>query len=157
MPDLQNDKPNTAALPVLLLVEDDDIDFAIFERAVKRQSLDVQIVRKTDAKQGLEYLQAAAKGSERWPALTVLDLNTPQMSGLDFLDAVRADPDTEQAVVFVFTTSCDRHDIEAAYRRHVAGYVVKQVEQLQLKDFLDLLRGYLQSVQLPRINPTCVA
>lgn len=135
--------------PVILVVEDDDIDYMLLERQVRARAVDARLVRATDALEGLAYLRRAATNAADWPAMTILDLNTPRMSGFDFLDEVRSDERIAHVTVMVFTTSTARGDIEEAYRRNVAGYVVKEVEAVQLSDFLSVVEAYLKSVRPP--------
>jgi CheY-like chemotaxis protein len=59
------------------------------------------------------------------PLIILLDLNMPRLNGLEFLDVLREDPELKSAIVFVLTQSTRREDIEAAYDRQVAGYLVK--------------------------------
>lgn len=112
--------------PNVLLVEDDDVDVMVVRRAFrKRQMADRLFV----ARDGIEALEVLRGVGDRPPLprpyLILLDLNMPRMNGLEFLDELRRDPVHGTAVVFVLTTSDSRADVDAAYRRHVAGYVVK--------------------------------
>ncbi|HXF61372.1 MAG TPA: response regulator, partial [Caldilineaceae bacterium] len=97
---------------------------------------------------------AALKGNTHHPPLPqphviLLDLNLPRMSGLEFLRALRQDPELRPSVVFVWTTSTNQADIQAAYEQVVAGYLVKSRVGANPAKLLDLLQSYCQMVIFP--------
>jgi CheY-like chemotaxis protein len=54
-----------------------------------------------------------------------LDLNLPDMSGLDILAAVKADPGLRRIPVVVMTSSNSEVDIVRSYELQASGYVTK--------------------------------
>src|SRR5690606_9980124 len=121
----------------LLIVDDDDIDATALRRALHKLKLLNPLYR---AKDGLEALEILRNGEIPSPYIILLDINMPRMNGLEFLEALRADPDLTASVVFVLTTSKSDEDIIAAYREHVAGYLLKQrmdSDFMQVVSFLD--------------------
>ena len=88
----------------ILLVEHSAADAGMTARAFKRAKL--RIVR--DAEAGLDYLFGTGRYAKRKPArpqLILLDLNLPQMSGLEFLRRVKADGRTRDIPLVVLTVS----------------------------------------------------
>ncbi len=85
------------------------------------------------------------------PWIVLLDLNMPRMTGLEFLRRIRADPALTGTVIFVLTTSKADEDIAAAYRDHIAGYILKQLIADDYRAFGELLRNYRHLVDLPTI------
>jgi CheY-like chemotaxis protein len=63
----------------------------------------------------------------------------PKMNGLEFLRAVKADPQLKKIPVIVLTTSNEERDIVASFKLSVAGYVVKPVDYLQ---FVETVRTF---------------
>ena len=59
------------------------------------------------------------------PALILLDLNLPRMSGIDFLGELRKDPALRDLSVIVLTSSNEPNDRAAAFRYEVEDYVFK--------------------------------
>jgi CheY-like chemotaxis protein len=102
------------------------------------------------ARDGQAALEALRDGSVRRPFLVLLDLNLPRMNGLEFLHALRADPELTDSVVFVLTTSRRDEDQTVAYRNHVAGYMVKSEVGESSKNLAALLTAYLRLVELPQ-------
>jgi len=130
----------------LLVVDDDDIDAIALERALRKLRLLNTLHR---AKDGLEALTLLRSGTILPPYIILLDLNMPRMSGLEFLQALRADPMLTHAVVFVLTTSKSDEDLVAAYRKHVAGYVFKQHMDRDFLEVIGLIEHYWRIVELP--------
>ena len=130
----------------ILLVEDDDIDALSVIRAFSRLKIANPIVR---AKDGIEALEILKNQEIEHPYLILLDLNMPRMGGLELLNTLRHDPSLESSVVFVLTTSKDDQDKLAAYKQHIAGYIVKEKLDDGFEDLVKLLDHYWRLVELP--------
>ena len=130
----------------ILLVEDDDIDALSVMRAFSRLKIANPIVR---AKDGIEALEILKNQEIEHPYLILLDLNMPRMGGLELLNTLRNDPSLETSVVFVLTTSKDDEDKLAAYKQHIAGYIVKEKLDDGFEDLVKLLDHYWRLVELP--------
>lgn len=133
----------------ILLVEDDDVDAELFERAVGRWHLPIDIVRARDGEAALQVLRTAPAPEQGGPDLIVLDLNLPRIGGLEFLATMRAEPELTAKPVFVLTTSAAPHDVATAFRHHVAAYLVKDVAGTKLDGCMGLLQTYLAVGCLP--------
>jgi CheY-like chemotaxis protein len=130
----------------LLIVDDDDIDAIALERALRKLSLFNVTHRARDGREALELLRAGAIPA---PYIIFLDLNMPRMSGLEFLEVLRADEVLTHSVVFVLTTSKSDEDLVAAYRKHVAGYIFKQHMDRDFLEVISLIEHYWRLVELP--------
>lgn len=130
----------------LLVVDDDDIDATALKRALQKLKLLNPLYRARDGLEAIELLRAGAIPK---PYIILLDINMPRMNGLEFLEALRADPELTHAVVFVLTTSKSDEDIIAAYREHVAGYLLKQRMDSDFMQVISLLDHYWRIIELP--------
>jgi CheY-like chemotaxis protein len=130
----------------LFMIEDDDIDATALKRALHKLKLLNPIYR---AKDGLEAIEQLRAGEIPSPYIILLDLNMPRMNGLEFLEELRSDPELTHAVVFVLTTSKSDEDILAAYREHVAGYLLKQRMDNDFLQVVGLLNHYWRVIELP--------
>jgi len=108
----------------VLLLEDNEIDALSFQKAVKKIGVPADIIVKENGEEGLSYLKLA-KGD--LPGLIVLDLNMPNMNGLEFLKEIKDDGLLRSIPVVVLTTSGDITDKMACLRLGVVGYMVKPV------------------------------
>ncbi len=59
------------------------------------------------------------------PALILLDLNLPKMSGIEFLHELRGDPELKDLRIIVLTSSNEPKDRAAAFEYDVDDYIVK--------------------------------
>jgi DNA-binding NarL/FixJ family response regulator len=81
--------------------------------------------------------------------LILLDLNMPKMNGLEFLRAIREDPELRQLTVVVLTTSDDERDRIEAYNLNVAGYILKPVTFTAFVEAMATLNKYWTINELP--------
>jgi CheY-like chemotaxis protein len=130
----------------VLLIEDNEVDVEAVRRAFEKHRIANPIVVASDGQAGLAALR---DGRIRRPYVILLDLNLPRMSGLEFLQALRADPLLTDSVVFVLTTSKRDEDKLAAYRNQIAGYMVKSEVGEGLLRLVRLFGTYFQIVTLP--------
>ena len=122
-------------LPVnILLVEDDDIDLEVVTRAFRKRRIANNLFVARD---GIEALDLLRSGKIASPVMILLDINLPRMDGLEFLKAIRTDPQHYHHTVFVLTTSANQVDLYKAYDLNVAGYMVKS----------DVGEGFVEAVQ----------
>lgn len=133
----------------LLVIDDDDIDVTALRRAMTKLKLLNPVYRARDGIEGLELLRSGAIPA---PYIILLDINMPRMNGLEFLEALRGDPALTHAVVFVLTTSKSDEDIIAAYREHVAGYLLKQRMDSDFMQVVGLLDHYWRIIELPLLE-----
>ena len=131
----------------ILLVEDDDIDAIGIQRSLRAFNLLNPIHRARD---GLEALEALKNDTVARPFIVLLDLNMPRMSGMEFLSAIRSDEKLSDIVVFVLTTSQLDEEVSAAYKKNVAGYIVKSSSNKDYKQLINFLENYWNLVELPK-------
>jgi len=118
--------------PTILLVEDNDDDAALTVMAFHRAKITNRLIRARDGVQALDYLfcrgEYAARDACDLPAVTLLDLNLPNVSGLEVLKAIRADERTKHLPIIVLTSSNEDEDRLGAYDHFANSYVVKPVD-----------------------------
>lgn len=75
--------------------------------------------------------------------LIISDYNMPDMDGLQFLAAVRADPIIGKTVFIMLTGSADREIVQKAAALGVNNYVVKPFSPTALKEKIERVFGEL--------------
>lgn len=75
--------------------------------------------------------------------LIISDYNMPEMDGLSFLEAVRADPVIGKTVFIMLTGSADRDLVQKAAALGVNNYVVKPFAPAALKEKIERVFGEL--------------
>lgn len=134
----------------ILLAEDDDVAAEAVVRSLQKAGLNFPVVWAEDGEQALRALRGddPARPVPR-PRVTLLDLNMPRMNGFEFLQALRADDELGDDVVFVLTTSDADTDRMRAYHEHIAGYMVKAAVGPQFSRLAQLLGLYQHVIRLP--------
>jgi two-component system response regulator len=114
----------------ILLVEDNPDDEELTLRALRKVANEVVVTR--DGSEALEFIFGTGKHAERdatrLPAVILLDLKLPKLSGLDVLQRLRADARTRLVPVVVLTSSSEDEDVLRSYRFGANSYVRKPVE-----------------------------
>lgn len=134
----------------VLLVEDDEVDAEAIVRGFQTQQGDKPIIVVPNGIEALKALRGEG-GYERIsaPYVILLDLNMPHMNGIEFLQALRQDPQLKNSIVFVLTTSDSDKDKLAAYREQIAGYLLKQRLGIHFTELVMMLDFYWRVVEFP--------
>ena len=131
----------------ILLVEDDEVDVMNVQRAFKKNNIANPLFT---ADNGVEALALLRDGEiPRNRRIILLDLNMPQMNGIEFLRELRDDPELRPTPVIVLTTSNDEKDRIEAYNLNVAGYILKPVTFSNFCEVMAALNKYWALVELP--------
>ncbi len=112
----------------VLLVEDNSVDAELAVRLFRRAQLENPLVIARDAEEAMEYLFGNGRFSNKPPGkpqLIVLDLNLPQMSGLEFLRRVKGYPSTRDIPVMVLSGERNLEIIRECGRLGAECYLVK--------------------------------
>jgi CheY-like chemotaxis protein len=121
----------------ILLAEDDPRDVELTLQALHDHHLANRVVVVRDGVETLEHLRGAAQGDIGLPAVLLLDIKMPRLTGLDVLAAIREDPDLKNLPVVMLTSSREDADLQAAYDLGANAYVVKPVD---FNEFVDAVR-----------------
>lgn len=122
-------------LPILL-VEDNPMDVDLTRRAFIRHNLANPLEVARDGQEALDFI-AKWKMGEPLPAVILLDLKLPKVSGLEVLRAIRAHSDFGIVPVVILTSSAEDQDIHEAYSLGANSYIVKPVD---FDKFIDVAR-----------------
>jgi two-component system response regulator len=99
---------------VILLVEDNSLDEELTLRTLRRARLANPVVVARDGAEALDRLFArgahASRAPAEAPALVLLDVNLPKISGFDVLRTIREDPATHALPVIVLLSAHARPD-----------------------------------------------
>lgn len=134
----------------ILLVDDDELDVRCVQKAFKEQKISNPLLRASNGRKALEILRGGGgQPPLPRPYLILLDLKLPKMNGIEFLTELRQDAALEDSIVFVLTTSDDDRDKIAAYKQHVAGYLLKQDAGDEFLDAVRMLDYFTLSVHFP--------
>src|SRR4051812_43061772 len=137
----------------ILLIEDNPDDVALTVRALHRNNIRNEIVVASDGQEALDFLLPPDGTPGLRPALTLLDINLPKVSGLDVLRAIRTAPTTSSIPVVVLTTSDEERDIVESYRLGANSFVRKPVVFGEFLEAANVLGMYWLLVNQPAPPP----
>ncbi|MEW8517090.1 MAG: response regulator [Candidatus Thiodiazotropha sp.] len=111
----------------ILLIEDDRVDIMTVQRALQKNNISNPLHVARTGLQALDMLRGAngVVKLDPLPALILLDLNLPKMSGIEFLQELRTDPELSALRIIVLTSSNEPRDQTAAFEYDVDDYIVK--------------------------------
>jgi CheY-like chemotaxis protein len=133
MTDQANSVPSDPrSLPVILLVEDDQDDAFLAERALTKTGVPSRVIHLHDGEEAIKYLNSEAPYDRRnaypVPDIILLDLKMPKATGLDVLTWLQKRPDLASIPVIVLTGSILPGDRAEATKLGAVGYEVKPVD-----------------------------
>ena len=97
--------------------------------------LGFEVSEAANGKEALDLLQSA----ENLPELALVDWNMPEMNGLDFVVAVRADPRLKAMTLMMVTTEGEQSQIVRALAAGAHEYVIKPFTPDAIVEKLTLL------------------
>ena len=116
----------------ILIVEDNPDDEEFTLRALSRAKVTNEIVVTRDGAEAIDYLYGtgpyAARDLASMPAVVLLDLKLPKLSGIDVLRRMRAEESTRYVPVVILTSSSEEEDMLRSYESGANSYVRKPVE-----------------------------
>jgi CheY-like chemotaxis protein len=142
--------------PTILVVEDEDDSVVLLESAFRKVQFPHPVHRVSHGALAIEYLSNAVdakKSAVPLPALVLLDLKLPLVSGLEVLTWIRQHPLLHSLIVIVFTSSTEPKDIAEAYRAGANSYLVKPTTVNALKELAIELRNYWLRLNVPPNEP----
>ncbi|MBV8061790.1 MAG: response regulator [Alphaproteobacteria bacterium] len=120
---------------VVLLIEDNNGDALLLRKAMKDLKGPYNVVHAKTAEAALSMLRGQAQDEMvPTPDMIILDLNLPQMHGLDFLSVLKEDSDLKHIPVVVLSSSRAEQDVMQSYKLHANGYIAKPNSLSMFKD-----------------------
>ena len=143
----------------ILLVENDPDDCELMKLAFSEVEVSHNLIVVSSAKAALSYLQQEMNGEavptgdrveKSLPALIILDLNLPQINGIEVLQRIRASPRTRILPVVMLSSSDEPQDLIDSYINGCNSYIRKPIHFTQLQAFVrEISRYWLTVNQLP--------
>lgn len=134
----------------IIMIEDDEGHARLIEKNIRRAGISNRITHFTDGTSALDHIFTAPEGPVRnGPALILLDLNLPDMSGTDILTRIKADPGLKRTPVVVLTTTDDKLEIERCYDLGCNVYITKPVNYENFASAIRQLGLFLSVIQVP--------
>lgn len=143
----------TNAKPVsIVMIEDDEGHARLIEKNIRRAGVNNEIIPFTNGTEALAYLfgpDGSGLVSSGRHLLILLDLNLPDMGGVDILEKVKANPHTKRSPVVVLTTTDDSREIQRCYDLGANVYITKPVNYDGFANAIRQLGLFFSVMQVP--------
>jgi CheY-like chemotaxis protein len=123
--------PEDTALLTVLYVEDNPANLELVEQLIARRP-DLRLLGAADGKLGIEFARLYQ------PAVILMDINLPGISGVETLKILRADPSTAHIPIIALSANAVRRDIDKALEAGFFSYLTKPIKVALFMDALDL-------------------
>lgn len=130
----------------MLLVEDNEDDVFLMERALKRAGIGNPLKIVHDGEAAISYLSGAGVFQNRiefpLPFIVFLDLKLPYLNGFEVLSWIRSQKGLENLIVVVMTSSAEKRDHDRAYALGARSYLVKPPTAEMLLELVQSLESF---------------
>ena len=136
----------------IIMIEDDEGHARLIERNIRRSGVSNEIAAFTTGADAMAYLLgndtsgAARKGDA---LLILLDLNLPDMTGIDILRQIKDNKYLRTTPVVVLTTTDDSHEIKRCYELGCNVYITKPVNYESFANAIRQLGLFFSVIQVP--------
>jgi CheY-like chemotaxis protein len=144
---------STPVRPVtIIMVEDDQGHARLIEKNIRRAGVSNEIIPFTDGTSALKYLlgeDGTGEVNAGRQLLVLLDLNLPDMTGVDILEKVKGNEHTKRSPVVVLTTTDDQREIQRCYDLGANVYITKPVDYDGFANAIRQLGLFFSVIQVP--------
>jgi len=136
----------------IVMVEDDEGHARLIEKNIRRAGVNNEIVPFTDGTSALNFLfgpGGSGEVSARRAFLILLDLNLPDMTGIDILQRVKANEHLRRSPVVILTTTDDQREIQRCYDLGCNVYITKPVNYEGFANAIRQLGLFFSVIQVP--------
>ncbi|MDB5505560.1 MAG: hypothetical protein JWR75_198 [Devosia sp.] len=136
----------------IVMIEDDEGHARLIEKNIRRAGVNNEIVPFVNGTEALAYLLGADGSGEvsaRRHLLILLDLNLPDMGGVDILMQVKTNMHLKRSPVVVLTTTDDQNEIQRCYDLGANVYITKPVSYEGFANAIRQLGLFFSVIQIP--------
>lgn len=136
----------------IVMIEDDEGHARLIEKNVRRAGVNNPIMPFTDGTSALDFIlgkDRTGEGNKSNYLLILLDLNLPDMSGIDILEKIKTNPHTKRLPVVILTTTDDEGEIQRCYDLGANVYITKPVEYDSFANAIRQLGLFFSVMQIP--------
>jgi CheY-like chemotaxis protein len=136
----------------IIMIEDDEGHARLIERNIRRSGVNNEIVSFTNGTAAVNYLfgrDGTGLDHKGQALLILLDLNLPDMTGIDILRRVKENRYLKTAPVVVLTTTDDSQEIKRCYDMGCNVYITKPVNYDSFANAIRQLGLFFSVIQVP--------
>lgn len=141
------------ARPVsIVMIEDDEGHARLIEKNIRRAGVNNEIIPFENGTAALKFLLGDDKSGEVSSGrqlLILLDLNLPDMTGINILEKLKSNIHTKRSPVVVLTTTDDSREIQRCYDLGANVYITKPVNYEGFANAIRQLGLFFSVMQVP--------
>ena len=115
-------------MKTVLVVDDSRIMRNIVKNTFSLMKIPCQFLEASNGKEALLHVQ------NQKVDLVLLDWNMPELSGIDFLKQVRAQPDYAQIPIIMVTSEAAKYNVIEALKTGATDYIIKPVSEKNFRE-----------------------
>ena len=136
----------------IIMIEDDEGHARLIERNIRRSGVNNEILPFRNGMDAMKHLFGAdgsGQGHRGRALLILLDLNLPDMTGIDILRRIKENQYLKSSPVVVLTTTDDAHEIKRCYELGCNVYITKPVNYENFANAIRQLGLFFSVIQVP--------
>ena len=140
----------------IIMIEDDEGHARLIERNIRRSGVNNEIIPFTNGTEATRYLfggDGSGLGHKGRALLILLDLNLPDMTGIDILRQIKQNKYLKSSPVVVLTTTDDSQEIKRCYELGCNVYITKPVNYDSFANAIRQLGLFFSVIQVPPATP----
>lgn len=139
----------------IVMIEDDEGHARLIEKNIRRAGVNNPITPFTNGTDAVAHLfgpDGSGAVSKGRALLILLDLNLPDMTGVDILARVKQNEHLRRTPVVVLTTTDDAVEIQRCYDLGANVYITKPVNYENFANSIRQLGLFFSVIQVPEAN-----
>jgi CheY-like chemotaxis protein len=143
---------NATSPVTIVMIEDDEGHARLIERNIRRSGVNNEIVPFTNGTDAVKHLfgsDGSGVAQKGRALLILLDLNLPDMTGIEILRQIKDNKYLKATPVVVLTTTDDSQEIKRCYELGCNVYITKPVNYESFAHAIRQLGLFFSVIQVP--------
>ncbi|MHC4300642.1 MAG: response regulator [Planctomycetota bacterium] len=136
---------------IILVAENDERHFEMIKNCLLRAGVSNEILRFPDGRQTLDYLfkrnPDSATEQDGREYILFMDVNLPEVSGVEVLEKIKKDEQLSKIPVIVLTAADDPDIVDRCYDLGCTTYVVKPAGSANFQECIQNIGSLLSVVE----------
>ena len=147
---------NATSPVTIVMIEDDEGHARLIERNIRRSGVNNEIIPFTNGTDAMKHLfgnDGSGITHKGRALLILLDLNLPDMTGIEILRQIKDNKYLKATPVVVLTTTDDSQEIKRCYELGCNVYITKPVNYENFANAIRQLGLFFSVMQVPPASP----